>query len=387
MKKIAIMGSTGSIGGSLIDIIKSDKKNFSIELLTTNKNYKKILQQAKKFNVKNIIIIDKNSFLKAKKITIKDNINIYNNFNSLKTIFKNKKLDYTMSAISGFFGLKPTIEVIKFTKMIAIANKESIICGWNLIKKKLKKYNVKFIPVDSEHFSIWNLIDNTKNNNIEKVYLTASGGPFRDYSLSEFKNITPKQALKHPNWSMGKKISIDSATMMNKVFEIIEAKKIFNLKYNKLEILIHPHSYLHAIIKFKNGLIKILAHDTNMTIPIFNSIYLKNEKPIRSKSLDIKVLNNLELKYVNQKLFPSIKLLNTLQNKDSLFETVIVSANDTLVFLFLKNLIKFNDISKILLKITTDKDLIKYKDIPVKNIDQIVKLNDYVSLKVKTLCV
>jgi 1-deoxy-D-xylulose-5-phosphate reductoisomerase len=387
MKKIAIMGSTGSIGGSLIDIIKSDKKNFSIELLTTNKNYKKILQQAKKFNVKNIIIIDKKSFLKAKKITIKDNINIYNNFNSLKTIFKNKKLDYTMSAISGFFGLKPTIEVIKFTKMIAIANKESIICGWNLIKKKLKKYNVKFIPVDSEHFSIWNLIDNTKNNNIEKVYLTASGGPFRDYSLSEFKNITPKQALKHPNWSMGKKISIDSATMMNKVFEIIEAKKIFNLKYNKLEILIHPHSYLHAIIKFKNGLIKILAHDTNMTIPIFNSIYLKNEKPIRSKSLDIKVLNNLELKYVNQKLFPSIKLLNTLQNKDSLFETVIVSANDTLVFLFLKNLIKFNDISKILLKITTDKDLIKYKDIPVKNIDQIVKLNDYVSLKVKTLCV
>ena len=292
-----------------------------------------------------------------------------------------------MSAISGFFGLKPTIDVIKFTKTIAIANKESIICGWCLIKKKLRKYNVKFIPVDSEHFSIWSLAGDTKSNNIEKIYLTASGGPFRDYPLKKFKNITLKEALKHPNWSMGKKISIDSATMMNKVFEVIEAKKIFNLKYNQLEILMHPHSYLHAIVKFKNGLTKILAHDTSMTIPIFNSIYLKNEMDIRSKPLNIKMLNDLKLKFLNPKVFPTIKLLNSLKDKDSLFETVIVSANDTLVNLFLKNRIKFTDISKILLKIVKHHDLAKYHSIKVINIEQIVKLNKYVSLKVKAFCV
>ena len=148
-----------------------------------------------------------------------------------------------MCAISGFQGLKPTLDIIKFTKTIAIANKESIICGWNLIKKDLKKYKTYFIPVDSEHFSIWSLLDNNKKNNFEKIYITASGGPFRKLSLKKFKNISIKDALKHPNWSMGKKITIDSATMMNKVFEIIEAKKIFDLNYKQLEILTHPKSY------------------------------------------------------------------------------------------------------------------------------------------------
>ena len=195
-----------------------------------------------------------------------------------------------MSAITGFQGLKPTLDIIKFTKVIAIANKESIICGWSLIKKNLNKYKTKFIPVDSEHFSIWSLIDNTKYKNFEKIYLTASGGPFRILPLNRFKKITPNKALKHPNWSMGKKISIDSATMMNKVFEVIEAKKIFDLNYIQLEILIHPQSYLHAIVKFNNGLTKLLVHDTKMEIPIFNSIYYEENQKIKSKYLNFKIL-------------------------------------------------------------------------------------------------
>ena len=206
MKKIVIFGSTGSIGTSLMNIIKNDKKNFKIELISANRNYKKLIKQAKFFNVKNLIIIEKNSFLKAKKILKNDTIKIYNNFNSFKEIFKNKKIDYTMSAITGFKGLKPTLDIIKFTNVIAIANKESIICGWNLIKKNLEKYKTKFIPVDSEHFSIWSLIDKRRYDNIEEVYLTASGGPFRTYPLNQFNNITPRKALNHPNWSMGKKI-------------------------------------------------------------------------------------------------------------------------------------------------------------------------------------
>ena len=205
MKKIVILGSTGSIGISLINIIKKDKRKFKIELLTANKNYKKLIKQLKFFNVKNVIITDKKSFLITKEILKNKNINIYNDFNSLSKILKNKNIDYTMSAISGFDGLEPTLNIIKFTKIIAIANKESIICGWDLIKKQLNKFNTKFMPIDSEHFSIYALIDDIKSNNLEKVYITASGGPFRKYPLKFFKNITLKKALNHPNWSMGKK--------------------------------------------------------------------------------------------------------------------------------------------------------------------------------------
>ena len=309
MKKIIIFGSTGSIGNSLINIINKDKKNFKIVLLAANKNYKKIIKQTEHFNVKNIILTNKKSYLITKKILKYKKINIYNNFDNIDQILKGQKIDYTMSSISGFAGLKPTLDIIKFTRVIAIANKESIICGWNLIKKNLRKHKTKFIPVDSEHFSIWSLIGSEKNKNFEKVFLTASGGPFQKYPLNLFHEITTNMALKHPNWAMGKKISIDSATMMNKVFEIIEAKKIFNLKYNQLDILIHPYSYLHAIVKFKNGLTKFLVHDTNMRIPIFNSLYSSIQKNIKSKKLNIKILNNLSLERVDSKRFPVVNLI------------------------------------------------------------------------------
>ena len=386
MKKIAIFGSTGSIGSSLLNIIKKDKRSFDIKLLTANKDYKKLIKQAKFFNVKNIIITNDDSFLIASNLLRNKKIKVYKNFDSLNNIFdKNKKVDYTMCAISGFQGLKPTLDIIKYTKTIAIANKESIICGWNLIKKDLKKYKTNFIPVDSEHFSIWSLIHNDKKNNFEKIYITASGGPFRKYPLKKFKKISINDALKHPNWSMGKKISVDSATMMNKVFEIIEAKKIFDLKYNQLEILVHPKSYLHAIVKFDNGLSKLLVHDTNMTIPIFNSIYNNNEKKIRSKKINFNVLNNLDLSEVDNIKFPVVKIINKMNENDSLFETIIVSANDKLVSLFLNNKIKFIDISNILLKICSLSEFNKFKLIEPKSVDEINNLADYVSLKIDSL--
>ena len=388
MKRIAIFGSTGSIGSSLLKIIKDDKENFKIELLTANKNYKKLIKQAKFFKVKNIVLTDYNSFLIATKILKNTKVKVFKNFDLLNKIFDtNKKIDYSMCAISGFQGLKPTIDIIKFTKTIAIANKESIICGWNLIKKDLKKYKTYFVPVDSEHFSIWSLLDNNKKNNFEKIYITASGGPFRKLSLKKFKNISVKDALKHPNWSMGKKITIDSATMMNKVFEIIEAKKIFDLNYKQLEILTHPKSYLHAIVKFNNGLSKLLVHDTNMKIPIFNSIYLNTDKKLKSKNINIKVLNNLNLKKIDKIRFPVIKILNNLSNEDSLFETIIVSANDKLVDLFLNNKIKFNDISNTLIKICNITEFNKFKSIKPRNIEDIHNLSDYVSLKIGTMSV
>ena len=380
-KKIAILGSTGSIGKTLINIIKQDKKNFEIVLLSADENYKELLKQAKLFKVKNLIISNEYSYNKIKKDKISKKISIYNNFNNFKKIFR-KKVDYTMSSISGIQGLKPTIEIIKFTKKIAIANKESIICGWDLIQKELKKNKTEFIPVDSEHFSIWYALKDIDKRLIEKVYLTASGGPFLNKPLDSLKNVSSRQATKHPNWKMGKKISVDSATMMNKVFEIIEAKKIFNLSYKKLSILTHPKSYVHAIIKLKNGLTKIVAHDTNMRIPIFNSLYSSNNF-INSKKLNIKILNNLSFKEINYKRFSVIKILNKLPENSSLFETILVSINDKLVELFLANKIKFTDISKKMHNILDLNEFKKYKMIKPRNINDIIFLNNKIRSKIE----
>ncbi len=380
-KRIAILGSTGSIGKTLINIIKQDKKNFDIVLLSADENYKELLRQAKFFKVKNLIITNENSYNKIKKDRFSKKINIYNNFNNFRKIFK-KKVDYTMSSISGIQGLKPTIEVIRFTSKIAIANKESIICGWDLIQKELKKNKTEFIPVDSEHFSIWYALKDINKELIEKIYITASGGPFLNKPLNKLKNVSLKQAIKHPNWKMGKKISIDSATMMNKVFEIIEAKKIFNLSYKKLSILVHPKSYVHAIIKFKNGLTKIVAHDTNMKIPIFNSLYSSNNF-MNSKKLNLKILNNLEFKEINYKRFSVIKILNKLPENSSLFETILVSINDKLVELFLANKIKFTDIPKKMHNMLDLNELKKYKMIKPKKINDIIFLNKKFRSKVE----
>ena len=379
-KKIAIIGSTGSIGKTLIKIIEKNKKNFEVKLLAANKNYKSLFNQAKKFNVKNIIITDQKSYHKSKKKYKNLKIKIFNNFKDLDKIFR-KKIDYTMSAISGIQGLEPTVKMIKFTNKIAIANKESIICGWKIINKELKKNNTEFIPVDSEHFSLWFGIKNLNPTHVEKFILTASGGPLYRTPLSNFKKIKISQALNHPNWKMGKKISIDSATMINKIYEVIEAKNIFGVSYKKIKILIHPKSYVHAILKFKNGLIKIIAHDTTMEIPIFNSLYSETSKKIFSKKIDLNVLNNLSLNIASTKRYPMINLLKLLPNKHSLYETVIVSANDALVELFLNDKIKFTDICKKLFKIIQLKEFLKFKKIYPDNIKDILNLNEYVRLK------
>ena len=228
MKKIIILGSTGSIGKQTLEIIKKNKNKFKILLLSTDKNINLLSKQIKIFKVKNIVVTNKKKYKILKKRFKKIRI-----FPDFKKIDKKliTKADYAMSAISGIGGLRPTINIIKKTKRIAIANKESLICGWDFIQKELKKHKTEFIPVDSEHFSIWSVIKDYQKSDIEKVILTASGGPFLNKKIK--KNVSIRDAISHPNWSMGKKISIDSATMMNKIFEIIEAKKIFDIGLNK----------------------------------------------------------------------------------------------------------------------------------------------------------
>ena len=381
-KKIAILGSTGSIGKTLINIIKNEKNKFDIILLTANRNYLTLLSQAKVLKPRNIIITDKKSYLKFININKDKKINIYNDFKSFKSIFKNK-VDYVMSSITGLDGLIPTLNIIKFTKEIAIANKEALICGWSILKKELLKFNTTFLPVDSEHFSIWYGLKNN-NDKINKIIITASGGPFYNLPIRNFKKIKIHQALKHPNWKMGKKISIDSATMMNKVFEIIEARNIFELNYKDLGILNHPKSYIHAIIQYSNGMTKVIVHDTNMKIPIFNTLYWNSNKEIKSQNLKLDILNNLSLKKVNLKRFPLVNILKYMPNNHSLFETLVVSINDTLVYLFLNGKISFNDISKKFNKLIKLKEFNKYKKIKPNKVKDIIELDQLVRLKILT---
>ena len=378
-KDIAILGSTGSIGKSLVDIVKQNKKKINVKLLSTNNNLKEIFKQCKILRVKNIIVNDFESYKKAKLIFKNKKIRVFNNFNNIDVCFK-KRIDYVLSAISGINGLEPTLKFIKFTNTIAIANKESIICGWNLIRKEAFKYNTQIIPVDSEHFSIWSLIRSKSHKQIDKIYITASGGPFLNKKINDLKNIKIKDALCHPNWSMGKKISIDSATMMNKLFEVIETNRLFNIKLKKIFILIHKASYLHAIVSFKNGLKTFLVHETDMKIPIFNTLFINNENEFMVKDLDFTKINNLDLKKINTKKFNVINILKHYPNKNTLFDTILVSINDRLVEKFLKKQIKYLDISKYLIKLINLKEFKKYKKIEPKNLKQIMKLSKFVSL-------
>ncbi len=384
-KKIVILGSTGSIGQNTLKILKKNKKDFEIVLLSTNKNINKIYKQAKEFKVKNIIINDHKKFIQAKLKFKNTKIDIFNSFEKINKILYKKKIFYSMVSVSGLDGLKPTLQLTKYSNNLAVVNKESLICGWDLIKKRLKKYKTKFIPIDSEHFSIFSLLKSDETDKIKMIYITASGGPFINIPKYKLKKIKTKDALKHPNWNMGRKISIDSATLMNKVFEVIEARNIFDVSYDKISILTHPKSYIHAIIEFNNGLKKILAHEPDMKIPIYNSLYNTKNKFLKTNPLNLDILNNLQFKNVDKKRFPLVKLLNKLPNYTSLYETVLITINDYFVFKFLNNRINFPKLINLIIKISNLKEFQKYKKIRPKNVKDIYCLRDYVSLKLEKL--
>ena len=388
-KKIIILGSTGSIGKSTVEIIKKNPSNFNVLLLVSNKNYKLLYKQAVQLKSKYIYINDKSKSFLLNKLIKNKKIKLLKNFNEINKIFK-KKIDITMSSISGLDGLYYNLLIIKYTKKILLANKESIICGWNLIKKELKKNKTMYSPVDSEHFAISELMKNTDVTLLKNINITASGGPFLNLKINDLKKVTINQALNHPKWKMGKKISIDSATLMNKVFEVMESYRLFSFSKDKIKILIHPQSCVHAIVNLKNGVSKALMHNTDMKIPILSSmdIDLKNlNKYNSSTNFQIDKIDKLSFFNVDVKRFPSVKILKKVSFDCKLFDTVIISANDELVDLFLKKKIKFVDIIKKLNMITSLKQFAHYRYISPQNYEQIYSLSKYVRLKTRSLCI
>ena len=374
IKNISILGATGSVGLNTLKIIDAKRKHFKIILLSANENYKLICKQIKKYKPKYYIIKNYFVFKQVEKKFKNKKIKILNNFNFK---LKSKKIDFVISAIPGIAGLHPTLMMMKFCKYILIANKEAIICGWNLIKKIANKNRIKIIPVDSEHYSIFQLIKNHKLNNIKKIFITASGGPFLNLKSNKFKNIKPKDALKHPKWKMGKKISVDSSTLMNKMFELVEAQKLFNFPYNKIDILIHPNCLVHAIVEFKNGLTQFLYHETSMIIPIANAIYNGNinisEYIEKNKiSFEKNKIENLIFKKVDKKIFPSISLKSKINQFPS-SPIIINAANEVLVDNFLRKKIPFLSIFKIIKTILNDRN---YKKYAVKKPNKIYQIKE-----------
>ena len=373
-KKILLLGSTGSIGKSSLNIIRNYKSKLEIVALSTNKNIKLIIKQSKEFGVKNLIINDFQSYKKILNYSLNKKIRIFNNISDFLKINK-IKFDITIVGISGFDGLDPTLKVIPHSKILSSANKESIICGWKFINNKLKKFKTKFIPLDSEHFSIWSLIKKTDHKMISKIYLTASGGPFFNKPKSKISNAKISDVIKHPNWNMGHKISVDSATLMNKLFELIEASKIFNLPINKFDIVIHPKSYVHALVNFKNGLSKILIHETKMEIPIFNSIFYKTSVIYKkNKNINFQNLNGENFIKPSNLVFPLLKVINQYKKNDSYFEIILVTVNDYFVKKFLNGQINFKKMQIKLLNKLKDPYLSKYYKKYPKKINDIFKM-------------
>ena len=368
-KTIAILGSTGSIGQSTLDIIKRSNE-FKVELLIANTNYLKIIHQIKIFKPRVIIIKNENIYLKLKKKFINKPIVILNNTINISKYIN--KIDVTVSAIPGIAGLEPTILFTKISKKILLANKEAIICGWDIIKKNSIKYKTELVAIDSEHFSINVLLKNCSSESVEKIYITASGGPFLKHNMNKFKFIKPEEAVKHPKWSMGKKISVDSATLMNKVLEITEALKLFPFKLKQYEIIIHPDSLIHAIVKLKNGTSVFLHHFPDMKIPIGNALFKNfNYKNFFSqKHKNYNKIQNLNFLPVNKKRFPAINLVPVMNSRKS-SPIIINAANEIFVDEFLKNNINFNDIVAYLKLVLRDKSYIKTSNLladSVKNI-------------------
>ena len=383
--KIAILGSTGSIGQSTLDIIKRDKKNFNVVLLSANNNYKKLIRQAKKFNVKNVLIKNKSHYPKVKNLLKKTKTKVYSGDVSINKIIS-RKIDLTMSAIVGLAGLQPTVDAIKVSKTVALANKETIICGWHFLSKLKKKYKTEILPVDSEHFSIMELTKNVTDDEIEEIIITASGGPFLRVPRNKLNDIKPKQAINHPNWKMGKKISVDSANLMNKVFEVIEAYKFFGFKKKKYRIMIHPQSYVHSIICFKNGLIKMILYNADMKIPISNILYGRKNKFSNLSKIKSKVLNDMTFQEVDKKKFPSVKLIKKCFTSGFSTSIVVNASNEVLVGLFLKGKIGFLDIVKTINKIFKDKEFKKYAKTKARSIKSIKIVDNWARKKALDMC-
>ncbi len=373
MKRLAILGSTGSIGTQTLDIIESHPDEFKVELLTAYNNVNQLVAQARKHKPDTVVIVNEDHY-KVLKDRLSDlPVKVYAGISAVEQVIAQPGIDMVVAAMVGFSGLRPVIRAIETGKDIALANKETLVVAGRIINELVLKYGVKIIPVDSEHSAILQCLAGETDNPVEKITLTASGGPFRHYSIERLYNVKPEEALKHPNWSMGNKITIDSASMMNKGLEVIEAKWFFDLRSDQIEVIIHPQSIIHSFVHFSDGSIKAQLGLPDMRLPIIYALGYPNRINTDLPRFDFRQYNKLTFEEVDTKKFRNLALAYKALEKGGNLPCAMNAANEIAVDAFLKDKIGFMQMTELIEEIMSD---IKFMQKPgVKELEETDRLS------------
>ena len=374
--KVIIFGATGSIGQSALRVIREQRKQEAIQItaITGNNNVEQLCRDAIEFSVERVVTANDEHLYKLKNNLAPYEIEVSSGSEALLETAQ-MEADWILSAIIGYNGVPPTLEAIRNCKTVAIANKESLVCAGKLLIDTAITYKSKLLPVDSEHNAIFQCINSENPKTIKKVTLTASGGPFRNFTMAEMENVTVAQAINHPTWEMGKRISIDSASMFNKALELIEAKYFFNLDSNQLEVLIHPESIIHSMVTFidNSTLAQLCSNDMRNSIAYTLNYPVRRENPI--KDLDLTSLKNLSFENVDEKKFPAIYLARMILKTDGSLGVVFNAAKEIALDRFINKDINFLDMSNLVEKILLLPEMNEYENILLDSIDDIISLN------------
>lgn len=352
MKYISILGVTGSIGTQTLEVLRFHKEEFKLCGITAHKNIELTLEIIKEFQPEYVAISDEESYKRLKRVLNEQNIkcNLLYGMDGLIKIATLEEVNTVLTSIVGMIGLRPTLEAIKRGKNIALANKETLVVAGEIVMKEANDNNVDILPVDSEHSAIYQCLKGNTNNKIAKIILTASGGPFRGYTLKELNNVTVEKALNHPKWNMGKKISIDSSTLMNKGLEVIEAHWLFNCDYNDIEVVIHPQSIIHSMVEYTDGAVIAQLGTPDMKLPIQYALNNCNRKEAIGEKLDFYKINQLTFEKPDMQAFQCLKLAYEAGKIGGLMPTILNAANEVCVELFLNKEIDYLEIPKIIKK-------------------------------------
>ena len=340
-KRIAILGSTGSIGTQALNVINSNPDTFKAEVLTAQRNADLLIEQALRYKPNHVVIADKQQYKKVKQALSSLPVKIYTGEDSLREVVNLKSVDMVLTAIVGFAGLFPTIAAIKACKDIALANKETMVVAGELVTRLAHENKVNIYPVDSEHSAIFQCLAGENYNTVEKIYLTASGGPFRGMAYDELKNVKKEQALLHPNWNMGNKITIDSATLMNKGLEVIEARWLFNIAPDKIEIIVHPQSVIHSIVQFQDGSMKAQMGLPDMHLPIQYALSYPERLKSDFRRFNFNDYPELTFEKPDLKIFRNLGLAYEALKKGGNIPCILNAANESVVEAFLNDKIAF----------------------------------------------
>lgn len=372
-KKIAILGSTGSIGTQALEVVCEQSDFLEVEVLTANSNADLLIAQAIKFKPNHVVIADESKYLQVKEVLDPLDIKVFAGNKAIEELMGITEADLVLTAMVGYSGLKPTISAIENKKKIALANKETLVVAGELVTSLCAEYKVELIPVDSEHSAIFQCLVGEGLNPIERIILTASGGPFRGKQRSDLLKVTKAQALKHPNWSMGAKITIDSATLMNKGLEVIEAKWLFGLSREQIDVVVHPQSIIHSMVEFNDGSIKAQMGLPDMKLPIHYAFFFPQRVQTDFKRLSFHEIKTLTFEEPDPITFRNLGLAYEAMEKGGNMACILNAANEVAVEAFLKDKIKFLQIAELNEKCMNQVGFIQKPD-----------LNDYVETDSET---